>query len=399
MIADNRKTPFAIAAFLIASGMLLSGCENPSNMEAEQKGYRGTGMEAVQNDEIEALKAALNQVPEPLYPPEPSDEGDMATDIYENIQVLGHLRAAEFDRLMAHITEWIAPEEGCGYCHNLDEGFQDDSVYTKHVARKMLQMTMNFNTNWESHVGNVGVTCYTCHRGKAVPDNMWFKAVPDRANKSVGYRAAQNKPTEDINFSSLPEDPFAPYLLDDRNIRVNSPTALPSGQAPEGGIKNTEYTYSLMVHMSQSLGVNCTYCHNSRAFAEWDQSPPARATAWFGIRMVREANNGYIVPITDQFPENRLGPTGDVGKVYCATCHAGVNKPLYGVPMVADYPELWGDRRFEMAEMNEEERKELVAQAMAEAALAHAKALHHDSSQTTVKPAADGSSGGGSVDD
>ena len=298
----------------------------------------------------------------------------MATDIYENIQVLTNLRAAEFDRLMAHITEWIAPEEGCAYCHNLDEGFQDDSVYTKHVARKMLEMTINFNANWESHVGNVGVTCYTCHRGKAVPDNLWFKAVPDRANKTVGYRAAQNRPTEDINFSSLPEDPFSPYLLGDRNIRVNSPTALPTGTAPEGGIKNTEYTYALMTHMSQSLGVNCTFCHNSRAFAEWDQSPPARATAWFGIRMVREANNDYMVPLTDQFPDNRLGPTGDVGKVYCATCHAGANKPLLGAPMLVDFPELWGGRQFDMANLSEEERKELVAKAMAEAELAHATA-------------------------
>jgi len=35
---------------------------------------------------------------------------------------------------------------------------------------------------------------------------------------------------------------------------------LPSGN--RSSIKQTEWTYSLMIHMSESLGVNCTYCHN-----------------------------------------------------------------------------------------------------------------------------------------
>ena len=35
-----------------------------------------------------------------------------------------------------------------------------------------------------------------------------------------------------------------------------------------------------------------------------------------------------------------MGPTGDVAKVNCATCHQGAYKPLYGAPMAKDYPEL-----------------------------------------------------------
>ena len=34
---------------------------------------------------------------------------------------------------------------------------------------------------------------------------------------------------------------------------------------------------------------------------------------------------------------------GDVAKVNCATCHQGVFKPLYGVSMAKDYPELVGE--------------------------------------------------------
>jgi len=97
-----------------------------------------------------------------------------------------------------------------------------------------------------------------------------------------------------------------------------------------------------MMHMSTSLGVNCTYCHNSRAFAEWELSPPQRVTAWYGIRMVRDLNNEYMVPLTDVFPAHRKGDTGDVAKSNCLTCHQGAYKPLYGAKMAKDYPALYG---------------------------------------------------------
>ena len=105
-------------------------------------------------------------------------------------------------------------------------------------------------------------------------------------------------------------------------------------------IKQTEWTFSLMTHMSTALGVNCTYCHNTRSMSTWETSPPQRVTAWHGIRMVRDLNNQYMEPISNVFPPHRLGPTGDVAKANCQTCHQGVFKPMYGVSMLKDYPEL-----------------------------------------------------------
>jgi photosynthetic reaction center cytochrome c subunit len=97
-----------------------------------------------------------------------------------------------------------------------------------------------------------------------------------------------------------------------------------------------------MMHMSQGLGVNCTYCHNSQNFANWSQSRPQRVNAWYGIRMVRDINDNYITALGKTWPANRLGPAGDPKKVYCTTCHAGINKPLGGYPMLRDYPGLAG---------------------------------------------------------
>ncbi|MBL8337263.1 MAG: photosynthetic reaction center cytochrome c subunit [Rhodoferax sp.] len=67
---------------------------------------------------------------------------------------------------------------------------------------------------------------------------------------------------------------------------------------------------------------------------------PQRVTAWHGIRMTRDLNNNFLTPLTATFPKARLGPTGDVAKVNCATCHQGAFKPLYGAPLVKDHPEL-----------------------------------------------------------
>jgi photosynthetic reaction center cytochrome c subunit len=86
--------------------------------------------------------------------------------------------------------------------------------------------------------------------------------------------------------------------------------------------------------------VNCTFCHYTPAFYNWDTSTPQRVTAWYGIRMVRDLNNTVMLPLQTQLPRERMGPTGDVPKIYCATCHQGTFKPLYGAPMLKDYPEL-----------------------------------------------------------
>jgi photosynthetic reaction center cytochrome c subunit len=95
-----------------------------------------------------------------------------------------------------------------------------------------------------------------------------------------------------------------------------------------------------MMHMSTALGVNCTYCHNTRAMGEWSLSPATRATAWYGIRMVRDLNKDYLEPLLGTLPPERLGKTGDVPKANCATCHQGAYKPLLGVSMLKDYAAL-----------------------------------------------------------
>lgn len=325
---------------LVLGGLLaamgLAGCERPP-VEVVQRGYRGTGMEQVVNPRSAEAMVVKNQAPDAI--PAVPATGPKAKDIYQNVQVLGDLSAGEFNRLMVAITSWVSPEEGCTYCHG-NNGFATDDKYTKKVARVMIAMTQRANEEWgEKHTAPTGVTCYTCHRGKNVPEYVWVKDPgPKMAGSMAKAPTGQNIASPAAAYASLPYDPFTPYLEGDANIRMAGTTALPTGNRQS--IKQTEWTYSLMMHFAQSLGVNCTYCHNTRAFAKWEQSPPTRLKAWHAIRMVRELNNEYVADTTEWLPDHRKGPSGDAQKLACNTCHQGAFKPLYGAPMLKDYPNL-----------------------------------------------------------
>jgi photosynthetic reaction center cytochrome c subunit len=333
-------SPRIVRATMLAGLLCLvtTSCERPPPIVV-QHGYRGVAMGLVYNPTTLARQEAANQVPTALAPADP--DGPPANSVYKNIQVLTDLNVAQFTRLMLAMTAWVAPaDQSCAYCHSGADMANDDN-YRKVVARTMLRMVRALNAEWKPHVGHTGVTCYTCHRGNGVPSYVWYHDPgPASMFPLAGWKAGQNAPATSVGLASLPNDPFSEYLDDKAtNIRVVSTTALPGDKVY---IKQAEETYGLMMHMSVALGVNCTYCHNSRSFTSWDSSTPQRATAWYGIRLVRDVNVHYLEPLTKTFPADRKGPLGDVAKVNCETCHQGVYKPLFGVSMLKDYPELAG---------------------------------------------------------
>jgi photosynthetic reaction center cytochrome c subunit len=338
----RRLSAIVVHRVIVAIGVLgtlaLAGCQRT---ESVQSGFRGTGMSQVYSATTVAAVASGNIIPEPEPVDPPDPEAPKLSELFKNVQVLNDLTALEFSRLMAAMSTWVAPEEGCNYCHN-PKNLASDEKYAKVAARRMLQMTRAINTNWRQHVANTGVTCWTCHRGQAVPSGDWFT----RPDSSAALGMLGPRPihgfagVKAVGNSSLPPDPLTEYLLRDTGIRIQGDRPL-AGENRRS-IHQTRASYGLMIYMSNSLGVNCAYCHNTRVLADWNQSSPQRATAWYGIRMVRELNNDYLVPLTPIWPANRLSPEGDGPKVGCETCHKGAYKPLLGVSMLPDYPELRG---------------------------------------------------------
>lgn len=316
--------------------LALAGCELGAK-DSTQTGYRGTGVAQI-TDRSSIAKAAI--IPPPPYPLSASAAAGPKIQ-GQNIQVLNNLSEEQFGHLMSSISQWVAGDAAnCQYCHN-PANMADDSIYTKRVARQMLKMTLALNSQWSNHTGQTGVTCYTCHRGQPVPKYVWTPQLPTDDLSVRNQKRGQNTPDANVGYASLPNNVFEQYLGGNAaSVRVAASSPYPGNQPL--GTRDAENSYAIMMHVSKALGVNCTFCHNSQSFRSWSLSSAQRATAWYGIRMVRDVNGSHIMPLAQAgtFPPNRLGPAGQPLQVNCLTCHQGVNKPLGGVSMINDYPYL-----------------------------------------------------------
>jgi len=324
-----------LRATFLTGGLALALLGACHRTETVQRGYRGQDSVEIYSEATKRKLDEINKFPKPLRKAKLT--GPKASDTYSNVHVLGDLSEQQFARIMLSIKAWIAPQEGCNYCHNAPD-YTNDDKYTKRVARQMLTMTRHINTDWKQHVGATGVTCFTCHRGQPVPALTWYLAPEKTYSGPFVEKPPVPLPTPAAAATTLPTSALNDYLLGDDNIRIVGATALQSGN--RRSVWQAKDTYALMMVMSESLGVNCSFCHYTAAFYNWDLSTPQRVTAWYGIRMVRDLNNTVIAGLANELPPERLGRLGDAPKIYCATCHQGTNKPLYGAPMLENYPEL-----------------------------------------------------------
>ena len=248
--------------------------------------------------------------------------------------LLDVLTDENYTRLVTAMREWTG-------IPNLLDGSDN---YQNAVALQMIQMTQSINSDWEGHVSvneQVGVTCYTCHRGQPVPSGIWFEGTPVTL-ATEGWASVQNRATALSQSTSLPSDALYQYLVEGGQITVHDLESRVSGSPADGipSIQDTERTFSLMNYFANSLGVNCTFCHNTRAFYDVGQVTPQWATASLGIAMVLELNDLWILPIAGILPPERLGPLGDGPKLACNTCHKGAARPLGGTNVIGNWPEL-----------------------------------------------------------
>jgi len=292
-----------------------------------------------------------NRAPPPL-PAVPSG-GPAATAQYTNVQVLTDVSAAEFMRLQQAMTQWVSPKQGCGFCH-VGTDYASDANARKLVARTMLRMTRHLNADWQEHVSPAGVTCFTCHRGQPVPQQVWF---PQRPAPPHGMAANHEnwQEAEDTVRKFFPDAGWDEYFLQDEPIAVQSTAAPPNGTVSSQVV--AKRVYEMMMQLSDGIGVNCGYCHNSRAFESWSESTPHRWQAYGAIRLVRDLNRNFLLPLAATAPQTRQlvdetdlpvlpphqqGLQPGNGLVLCATCHTGLPKPLNGAAMLPDYPGLTG---------------------------------------------------------
>jgi len=84
---------------------------------------------------------------------------------YSNVKLLS---PADLGRTMHEFN--IGLGQDCNFCHGRD--FAADTNPMKAMARKMIQLTKDLNAN------GTRVSCYTCHRGEAVPRTTPASLMP-----------------------------------------------------------------------------------------------------------------------------------------------------------------------------------------------------------------------------
>ncbi len=93
-----------------------------------------------------------------------TDQQKTAEQQFKNIQALKGIPAEQLIPTMQFIASSLGVE--CSFCH-VEHAMEKDDKKTKQTARKMIAMELALN---QAHFnGEIEVTCYTCHRGRAQP--------------------------------------------------------------------------------------------------------------------------------------------------------------------------------------------------------------------------------------
>ena len=303
------------------------------------------------------IQFSHGQMPEPVAqiapaPLPPAEAGSVpATQAYKNVQVLTDVSAGEFMRLQHAITQWVSPQQGCNFCHT-GANYAADDKPQKAAARLMLRMVRHINASWAQHVQPSGVTCFTCHRGHPVPAETWFPSPP-APQRTIVAKQENWRESADTVRKFFPDASWDEYFIEATPISVQSSTALPGNTVATQIV--AKRVYEMMMQMSEGIGVNCGYCHNSRVFESWQQSTPQRWTGYSGLRLTQDLNRHFLLPLAPMIPQTRtlvhetglpVLPVRDTGAqtgnglVVCATCHYARPQPLDGARMLQDYPGL-----------------------------------------------------------
>lgn len=285
--------------------------------------------------------------PQPEFAAAAGAGGPAASAVYRNVRVLGGASKAEFDRTMVALTAWVSPGQGCSYCHQGNDYAAETP--RKEIARRMIAMTRTINANWTDHVGTAGVTCYSCHAGRNIPANIWHidKPLVPPTGGILGKPQPWNTTAKTIRgfFPNRPDRMFLLEGLPANHVQTPDAALVRTGAKPFPHDRDyAEQVYIEMMQMSEGMGVNCTYCHQSRSISDWSQSPPARLDGYSGLKMTLMLNQNFFQPLTPlvaQASPGLIGFMGDAGKVNCKTCHQGAEQPVGGMTH-AVYPALVG---------------------------------------------------------
>jgi photosynthetic reaction center cytochrome c subunit len=126
----------------------------------------------------------------------------LAEEQFKNIQALKGIPADQLIPAMQFLTASLGVD--CEFCH-VHEKMDSDDKKPKKIARQMMTMMLEIDKN--NFDGRLEVTCYTCHRGAAMPVSI--PVIKDE--EMAGPGAAGKKPAENTALPK-PEELLDKYL-------------------------------------------------------------------------------------------------------------------------------------------------------------------------------------------
>src|SRR6202051_2084515 len=126
----------------------------------------------------------------------------LAEEQFKNIQALKGIPADQLIPAMQFISASLGVE--CEFCHVHDKMDSDDKK-PKKIARQMITMMLDIDKN--NFDGRLEVTCYTCHRGAAMP-----VSIPAIKDEEMAGPGGPEKKSVENPVLPKPEELLDKYL-------------------------------------------------------------------------------------------------------------------------------------------------------------------------------------------
>jgi hypothetical protein len=199
------KRQRVIAWLSISCGILLCAIgpfagPHAQAQNATSQNSQGAGTAPVSGEA--SAKGAAQTAQEPKSARQRAAGQKRAEEQFKNIQALKGVPADQLIPAMQFISASLGVE--CEFCHLHDKMDSDDKK-PKKIARQMITMMLDIDkTNFD---GRLEVTCYTCHRGAAMP-----VSIPAIKDEEMAGPGALGKKPEETPALPKPEELLDKYL-------------------------------------------------------------------------------------------------------------------------------------------------------------------------------------------
>ena len=234
-----------------------------------------------------------------------------AAQAYKNIKVLMDAPADSINQSMHLISGALGVD--CEYCHT-PKGRENDTVKNKDVARDMLTMTAELNRR--AFKGEPAITCYTCHRGHAIPESVPILPVPDYEKEKVPETGL---PSVDQILSR-----YIQAIGGERNLRkitsrvIRARQDIPTGP---GGVNPSpadvevlQKVPDLMIKVAKTTQI--TSMNGFDAEGAWSQDDRGRVAPPVALEQIRERySNDFYEPLdmAKEYSDLKLEGTERIG--------------------------------------------------------------------------------------